>query len=172
MSFNYMRNVVVIIRGPLGIGKSTIGKILAERMEAKLYSIDDLLAEAKLDRINPQLGCIPVANFLAVQEDILPQIKKHLSKHSVVIEGNFYHKDQIDFFFKNLKENPVVVTLKADLETCILRDSKRKNPYGAKAATEAYNLVSKFDDGLVLDIEGKPRDFIVETIQKWLRKNN
>lgn len=165
-----MRNSVIIIRGPLGVGKTTIGKILAERMEAKLYSIDDLLREAGLDRVDPKLGCIPLANFLAVQEDIVPDIKKHLRKHSVIIEGNFYHKDQIDFFFKNLQENPLVITLKADLETCIKRDLNRKPSYGAKATTDVYNLVSKFDDGLVLDIEGKPRDFIAETIQKWFRK--
>ncbi len=166
-----MRNIVIIIRGPLGIGKSTLAKILAERMGAKLYSIDDLLKEAGFDRVDPKLGCIPIANFLAVQEDILPEIKKHLSKHSVVIDGNFYHKEQIDFFFKSLQENPLVVTLKADLETCIARDAKRKHSHGVGAATAVYNLVSKFDDGLVLDIEGKPREFIVEVIQGWLRKN-
>lgn len=165
-----MRNSVIIIRGPLGVGKTTIGKILAERMEAKLYSIDDLLKESGFDRVDPKLGCIPLANFLAVQEDIIPDIKKHLAKHSVVIEGSFYHKDQIDFFFKNLQENPLVITLKADLETCIERDKKRRPSYGVGAVTSVYNLVSKFDDGLVLDIEGKPRDFIVETMQKWLRK--
>jgi shikimate kinase len=172
MIISFMRNVVIIIRGPLGVGKSTLSRILAERMGAKLYLIDDLLKEAGFDRIDPKLGCIPVANFLAVQEDILPEIKKHLSKYSVVIEGNFYHKDQIDFFFKGLKENPVVVTLKADLETCIARDEKRKPSSGAKTVTSIYNLVSKFDDGLVLDIEGKPRELIVEAIQKWLKKGN
>jgi shikimate kinase len=167
-----MRNSVIIIRGPLGVGKTTIAKKLSERMEAKLYSIDDLLKEAGLDRVDPKIGCIPLANFLAVQEDIIPDIKKHLRKHSVIIDGNFYHKEQIDFFFKVLQENPLVVTLKADLETCIERDRKRTHTHGAGAATAVYNLVSKFDDGLVLDIEGKPRDFIVETIQKWFRKNN
>jgi len=167
-----MRNVVVIIRGPLGVGKTTLSRMLADRMGAKLYSIDDLLKEAVLDRIDPKLGSIPLANFLAVQEDILPEIKKQLSRHSVILEGNFYHKDQINFFFKNLQENPIVVTLKADLETCVSRDKKRKHSYGVGAATAVYNLVSKFDDGLVLDIEGKPREFIVETIQKWLRKNS
>lgn len=167
-----MRNSVIIIRGPLGVGKSTLGKILSERMGAKLYSVDDLLKEAGFDRIDPKLGCIPLVNFLAIQEDILSDIKKQLSKHSVIVEGSFYYKDQIDFFFKSLQENPSVITIKADLETCIERDKKRKLSHGVGAVTSIYNLVSKFDDGLVLDIEGKPRDFIVETIQKWLKKNN
>lgn len=172
MFLYFMRNSVIIIRGPLGVGKTTLAKKLSERMEAKLYSVDDLVKEAGFDRIDPKLGCIPLANFLAVQEDILQDVKKQLSKRSVVIEGSFYYKDQIDFFFKGLQENPLVVTIKADLETCIARDLKRKPSFGVAAVTSIYNLVSKFDDGLVLDIEGKPRDLIVETIQKWLRKSN
>ena len=39
---NY-ENSVIIIRGPLGVGKTTISRILAERMNVKLYLIDDLL---------------------------------------------------------------------------------------------------------------------------------
>lgn len=174
-----MKTSVIIIRGPLGVGKTTISRILAERMGAKYISIDKLLADAKLDRIDPKTRSIPLANFLAVQEDILPEMDSLLERQSIVIDGNFYYREQIDFFARNFKFNLFVITLKAKLETCVDRDKKRASArvslngnisYGRKATEEIYALVSKFDEGFVVDTEGKARDFIVEMIQKSARR--
>lgn len=167
-----MTNHLIIIRGPAGIGKTTIAKILAERMGVKYISIDDLLAKAKLGRVDTKLGCVPLANFLAVQEDVLSEIEKQIEKSSVIVEGNFYFKEQIDFFEKVFRKNILVVTLKAKLLTCIQRDLKRKNPIGKKSTEEVYDLVSGFDAGMTIDVEGKARDRITEMIQGELRKSN
>ena len=40
----------IIIRGPLGIGKSTIAKALAEILKAEYIAIDKVLEENGLDR--------------------------------------------------------------------------------------------------------------------------
>ncbi len=37
----------VIIRGPLGCGKSTISKELAKKLKAKYFSVDDLVEQVK-----------------------------------------------------------------------------------------------------------------------------
>jgi shikimate kinase len=39
----------VIIRGPLGCGKSTISKELAKKINAKYFSIDKILKENNLE---------------------------------------------------------------------------------------------------------------------------
>lgn len=163
-----MKTHLILIRGPLGIGKTTISKILAERINARYYSIDKILEKLKLDRVDSKLGCIPLANFLAVQEDILPEIKQILNGQSVVIDGNFYHKEQIDFFEKLFESKLAVVTLKAKLETCIKRDKKRDKPLGRRATEEVFNLVSRFDAGIIIDAESKPKEQIVELIQSEL----
>jgi shikimate kinase len=165
-----MVNTLIIIRGPLGIGKTTISKIFAERIGAKVVSIDKLLEDAKLDRVDPKSGCIPVANFLAVEEDVLEDIRKFLERQSVIVDGNFYYKEQIDFFAKNLKhEKMFVVTLKAKVETCINRNRKRGGILKDKDVQEVYALVRQFDSSFVVDVEGKTREQIVEQIQKGMK---
>ncbi len=160
-----MKTHLILIRGPLGIGKTTISKILAERENARYYSIDKMLEKAKLDRVDVKQGCIPLANFLAIQEDISPKIREILNNQSVVIDGNFYHKEQIDFFEKLFESKLVVVTLTAKLETCIKRDKKRDRPLGKKATEEVYKLVTRFDAGIIVDVENKSKERVVELIQ-------
>jgi len=164
-----MKNCLIIIRGPLGVGKTTIARILAERIGAKCFSIDEILKEERLDRIDPKEHCIPSINFLSVEEEYLPEIQKHLEKQSVIFEGNFYHKEQIDFFAKHFKHNLIVVTLTAKLETCIYRDKQRGKSSSKTAIEEIYKLVSRFDAGIIISSDGKPRDLIVEQIQNAIK---
>jgi broad-specificity NMP kinase len=159
---------LIIIRGPLGVGNTTISKILAERLGAKYISIDKLLEDARLDRIDPKLGCIPAANFVDVQDEAMTDIKKFLERQDVVVDGNFYHKEQIEFFRKNFKYDLHFVTLKAKLETCINRDRKREKSFGKTAVEVVYSLVKEFDTGFVVDVEGKTREQVVEQIQRGL----
>lgn len=139
----------IIIRGPLGIGKTTIAKKLAKSLNARIFHIDKVLEELKLDKVDEKLGCIPLENFLKANKKILPKIKNILNKREIVIlDGCFYHKEQIKHIESELASfKEIVFTLKAPLETCINRDSKRKKIYGPDAAKVVYKLVSKFDYG-------------------------
>lgn len=166
-----MKNILIIIRGPIGTGKTTISKILAAKINAKCFPLDDLLEKSKLNKIDPKLGCVPMANFLAVEEDILPEIEKSLERQSVIVEGAFYHKAQIDFFLNNISEDIFLVTLKANLETCLKIDKKSVKPYGVGVTKAIFDLVSKFDAGLVINIEGKYKGQIIEQIQTGIRKS-
>jgi len=115
---------VVIIRGPLGIGKSTIAKKLAEILKAAYFSVDEILDKNGLDEVNEQLGCISEANFLKVNQIVLPQLKSILAKNtSIIIDGNFYHQNQLTNLLDNLPGKHFVFTLTASLDTCIQRDS-------------------------------------------------
>lgn len=163
-----MLHSLIIIRGPLGVGKTTISKILSERMGAKYFSIDGFLEKTKLDKIDPKEKRIPLANFLAAEEEMMPEINKTLERFDVIVDGSFYYKEQVVFFRQNVGRNFLVVTLKAKLETCIARDKKREKPYGKKIVQDVYNLVSALDTGLVIDVDGKKREQIVELIQKEL----
>ena len=55
------------------------------------------------------------------------------------------------------------------METCIIRDSKRKRVYGEQAAREVYELVSKFDYGIKIDTEGKTANSVVKEILDKLK---
>ena len=81
----------IIIRGPLGIGKSTISKLVADKFDGKYYSIDDILAEHGLDKRGKNEECISKKNFIKTNELALPRIKENLENGIyTIIDGNFY----------------------------------------------------------------------------------
>lgn len=156
-------NYYIIIRGPLGVGKSTIAKALAKKLNAEHISIDKVLEENKLDKV--KVKCIPLKNFIKANEIVLSKAKKYLDKKKIVIfDGCFYHKEQIKHLIRNLKYKYLVFTLKAKLEVCIKRDSKRKIKYGKEAAKAVHNLVSQFDYGTIINTENKSINEVVNEI--------
>ncbi len=160
----------VIIRGPLGCGKSTIAKKLAELLHAEYVSTDSLLEKLGLDKADHYEGTIPVKNFIEADEMILPDIKKKLEEgRNVVFDGCFQHKAQIEHLISNLSAAHYVFTLKAPLEVCIERDSKRKRVYGKDAARAVHNLVSRFDYGIIIDVT-KSLDKVIQEILSYLPK--
>ena len=66
----------IVIRGPLGVGKTTIAKALARQLDGLYLSIDDVLDENNLDVIEDGEPCIPAENFVAAQT--LTKIRNHL----------------------------------------------------------------------------------------------
>lgn len=162
----------IIIRGPLGIGKSTVASKLADILDGEYISMDDVLAKQGLDKVDHYAECIPVENFIKAQESILPEIKEKLGKGKIVIfDACFYHKEQIEHLIQNLPESHYVFTLKAPLEVCIERDSKRKKTYGKEAATAVHKFVSKFDYGIVIETNGKIAEETVKEILSHLPKS-
>ena len=153
---------IIIIRGPLGIGKSTISKKLAKDLVATYFSVDEILAKNKLDVIDFEIGCIPEENFLKINDLIIPLIQENINKNkSVVVDGNFYHKIVLEHLISKLNQKDVFVfTLKASKDICINRDAQREKSYGVVAATAVHELVSRFDYGEVIlneddDVEQK-----------------
>jgi len=65
----------IIIRGALGIGKSTIARKLSRILNAGYISIDKVLEENGLDKVEPDAECIPAKNFILADEIILPEVK-------------------------------------------------------------------------------------------------
>jgi len=160
----------ILIRGPLGIGKSTISQELAKRLNAEYISMDSILEEHGLARTDSDYTA---DDFLKANEIIIPHVKKLLAKGKIVIfDGNFYFKEQIDHLIKNVNAVHFVFTLKATLETCIERDKNRKQECGEEAAKAVYGLVSKFDYGTVIDTEGKSKEEIVKNMLSYVLKTS
>lgn len=145
----------IIVRGPLGCGKTTIAKRLAQDLRAEHISIDDILDEHGLDQADPEIGGISAANFIKANEIVLPGVKDALKNGKVVVfDGCFYHKEAIDHLIDNLPYPHYVFTLKAPVEMCITRDKGRSKTYGEDAARVVHMFVSKFDYGINIDASG------------------
>lgn len=143
----------IIIRGPLGSGKSTISEKLANILKAKHIHIDEVLKKHGLDKMPPDAPCISAKNFIKANEIILPKVKKLLANSKVVIfDACFYHKEVIGHLIQNLTFPYYIFTLKAPLGLCVKRDSERRKTHGKDAASAVHSLVSRFDYGINIDV--------------------
>lgn len=158
-------NCLIIIRGPLGIGKTTISKLLASKLKAKYISVDEILKQNKLDVFDEKIGCIPERFFLKANQIIIQDVLRN--NQSAVVDGNFYYQNQIEDLVSESPFKSFVFTLTAPLEICIKRDSERQKSLGIGATTAVYNLVSNYNSGEVVDIS---KLTIEESLQKIYSK--
>src|SRR3989338_3187247 len=160
----------IIIRGPLGIGKSTVAKAVAARIESLYISVDQILMKNKLERTSDGEG-IPLANFLKANEVILEEARQaHASGQPVVIDGNFYHQEQLEQLFHALGDEAVVITLRASVETCLVRDAAREKPYGEDPTRVVHMFVSRFDYGTILDTENQTVEETIQAVMNIVRQ--
>lgn len=149
----------IIIRGPLGSGKSTISEKLSHILGAKHVHMDEVLKKHGLDKIPPEAPCIPAENFIKANKIVLHEVKNLLSKGNIVIfDACFYHKEVIENLIQNLPFENYIFTLKAPLKLCVKRDSERCKTYGKDAAFAVHSLVSQFDYGNSIDATGNLED--------------
>ncbi len=159
----------IIIRGPLGSGKTTIAKKLAKTLKAGYFEIDQIIEQHYLYR-DIEGGYISRKSFLRANEIVLPKIEKLLKQGTpVVIDGNFYWKTQITDLINRLKYPHFVFTLIAPLKTCIKWDSERKQPYGKAAVKAVYKKTTKINCGTAIDAS-KTVKKTIEEIQLKLCK--
>jgi predicted kinase len=160
----------IIIRGPLGVGKSTIAQHLAESLDAEYVPMDFVLEEHGLDKMDKDAGCIPLASFIKADEIILPRINEKLAEgKNVIFDACFYHKEHIEHLAESLPYVHYVFTLKAPLAVCIERDNGRKKKHGKEAAAAVHRLVSRFDYGIIIETEGKSVDQTLKNILTHLK---
>jgi uridine kinase len=132
---------IILIRGPLGVGKSTIAKLLAKSIGAEYLSLDILLKDNDLEGTDS----IPLENFLKSNELIFDLITS--SDNSFIIDGCYYHQEQIDDLQKKFNNKILIFSLISDVETCIDRDSKRELVYGKDAASFVHMITTKVKAG-------------------------
>ena len=160
----------IIIRGPLGCGKSTISKELANILNAKYVSIDKIVDDTKLIPREKEEGYISQKSFIKANEIAVERVKDSLKRgEGVIFDGNFYWKSQIEDLISRLSFPHYVFTLKAPLEVCIERDKGRKELIGKDAARVVYKKVSEFDYGTVIDVNKSLEDSLKE-IRGYLKR--
>lgn len=163
-----IKNFFIIIRGPLGCGKSTLAKILTKKLNAKYIAVDRILDEHDLTK-DKEAGYISQKSFIKANEIIASKAEKTLqSGVPVVFDGNFYWKSQIDDLIKRLNFPNYVFTLKAPLNVCLERDHQRRKTYGDNAVRAVYRKSSEFDYGIIIDAT-KPLDDCVKEILSYLQ---
>src|SRR5690348_6946089 len=99
----------LLLRGPLGVGKSTVAQEVARRERAELLSVDRILEDRGLEEWDEDR--ISLRSFLRVNDVLVPVAREDLRDGtSVVIEGNFYWREQVHDLIARLEFPVLVVT--------------------------------------------------------------
>jgi len=157
----------VIIRGPLGCGKTTIAERLSKILNAEYFAVDRVLDEHNLTK-DREAGYISQKSFIKVNKIVVPKARRFLDRGiPVIFDGNFYWKSQIDDLIKRLNFPYYVFTLKAPLHVCIERDYKRSKTHVEDAVRAVYKKSTEFSYGTAVDIT-KSIDKSIKEILSYL----
>jgi thymidylate kinase len=156
----------VVIRGPLGIGKTTVAQSLAKAIGGRWISVDQILEEFHLEEWKD--GYISEASFLRTNDVVERQALRWLEAGTpVVVDGNFYWPSQVDDLTGRLPYPSRVFTLQGPVELCIARDAGRKLSSGEEGARAVFAKSTSFRRGIPLDAT-RPRREIVAEIRSHL----
>jgi broad-specificity NMP kinase len=159
----------IIIRGPAGVGKTTIARELANKIKGEVFHFDKIMKQLGLDYI-PGEKCIPLWKFLKADGLMIPKFREKLEKGIIIIDGNFYFKRHINDLVKKMNSSHFIFTLKANLQACINRDKTRKDCLGKKDIRDVFKFVSAFDSGISINTNNKSVENIVKEIISYLPK--
>jgi shikimate kinase len=154
---------LIIIRGPLGVGKTTVSLILSQNLHLEYLPLDKIVDDNHL--VPPDADGIPLESYLKANEIILDLANK--SEISFIIDGCFYYQEQIDDLIKKFEKNVEIFTLTSHVDKCIERDSKRLKVYGEDSARFVHMVTTKIQAGHEID----NTDLTVEeTVEKIMEK--
>ena len=153
----------LIVRGPLGSGKTTVSRALVERLHAAYLSVDQILDEYDLERWEGDF--ISESSFLAANDVAVHEAEPYLRRGTpVVIDGNFYWRSVVDDLVRRLAFAHLVVTLKVPVDVCVARDAGRAHPLGAVDTRMVFEKSRSFDYGASIDASGS----VEETVSRVL----
>lgn len=152
----------IIIRGPAACGKSTISKILKEKLNAFYISFDEVIEKYQLEVSNGR--GISKESFIKANEMVVDSAKNEIQSNNIVIfDGCFYHKDQLKNLEDSLPFKHFIFDFKASLNECIKRDEGRKS-IGKDSVEAVYNMVSEFNYGIPINTDNRTKEDVVASL--------
>ncbi|HEY6238736.1 MAG TPA: ATP-binding protein [Thermoplasmata archaeon] len=140
----------VLIRGPIGVGKSTVSEALAQQIGGSWISIDRILDERGIERWKG--GFVSEASFLRANTFAIAQASDSLARgRPAVFDGNFYWRSAVEDLDRRVGHPLHVFTLKAPLEVCLERNRGRSPPQADEGTRKVYAKATGFDVGVSID---------------------
>ncbi len=155
----------IVIRGPLGIGKTTISNALARALPGHLISIDAILDQQNLEEW--EAGYISERSFLRANDFAIAEARPLLGRGTpVIFDGNFYHRSSVDDLTRRLEFPHAVFTLKAPVAVCLERDRHRPVSFGEESVRDVHAKVSEFDYGIDVDARGPVSEVVPGIVRR------
>jgi len=152
----------VIIRGPAAGGKTTIAKLLSNKLQAHYISFDEI-------RVNHKIG-LSESDRIKANNIAIPEAKQFLEKGTTVIfDGVFYHKSQLEHLEKHLPHKHFTFSLTATVDECKKRHEHRESEISENSVKAVHRLVSEFDCGIEIDTMGDAPEDTLKKIMDHLK---
>ena len=154
----------LLIRGPLGSGKTTVSQRVAQKVGGEHISIDQILDDHGFWN-SGRLAEFLQANVVAAEQARVLLVRDI----PVIIDGNFYWKSQIADLIRRLPFPHFIFTLDAPLAVCIERDRRRKPPHGREATEQVFAKTTRFHAGVRINAN-RPLEPVVSDVVQRLRR--
>ena len=162
----------VFLCGFMGCGKSTIGKILAERLKCEFYDMDESIVQKEKMQIPEIFAEKGEKYFLETETAVI----KELSSANGVIAcggGAMLKKENVEI----ASENGIVVYIESEFEVCYSRISGDKNrPIVMNNTKEELNFIYdsriplyKENSSVTVSGKGTPKE-IAEAIAEIIKE--
>ena len=154
-----------IVRGPLGVGKTSVARRLAAELDGEYVSIDAILDRYDLEEWED--GYISVGSFVRANEYAAEVARSAIQRgRPAVVDGNFYHRAAIEDLERRLPFLHAVFTLVAPVEECVRRDRQRSPSYGPKAVRDVFEKVADVDYGTYVDATRPIESVVRELVER------
>jgi len=160
---------IYIISGPLGVGKSTVSKSLADSMNQCALIEGDLLLHVYRGENEP-----PWEERLKLAWLNITAVTRNLLRHGLNVVIDFVVEDELQWFYDQLSDLDATlyyVVLHAEPETLAARLSQRGDAQYIQRSLFLRNklMASPTNEPFLLDADRKRPEEIVEEIVKGTR---
>jgi carbohydrate kinase (thermoresistant glucokinase family) len=162
--------MVIILMGPMGCGKTTIGKILAEKLGGSFYDGDDFHPEKNVEKMRAGIALTDEDRKLWL-ENLHGNIQRWLKdKENTILACSALKQAYRDIL--GVDQNTVrTVYLKGSYELLRKRIEERQHLYMDKNLLRSQlDTLEEPTDGLTVDISAAP-EIVVSTIINNLNLN-
>src|SRR3989344_3021602 len=158
--------MVYIIMGVSGCGKTTVGKILAEKFAMKFYDADDFHSENSIKKMQ---NLIPLED-----EDRIPwllnlavRIRQWNKGEGAVLACSALKEKYRQILSGDGKEKVIFIYLEGDSNTILERMKKRKEHFFAPELLESqFSVLEEPSDAVRVPINKTPEEIGGEIIEK------
>ena len=161
--------MVIILIGPMGCGKTTVGKLLATRLGWPFDDADDFHPKENIDKMR---SGIPLDD--CDRQGWLTMLKSRIDRRKAAGEHLVLACSALKKKYRDLlgvdQQQVVSVYLKGDFDLLLARIEGRNHQYMNKdLLTSQLATMEEPADGLILDIGPAPADLAGEIID-WLQQ--